>query len=197
MNNLNLKPTGSKIISENYPYGFREKTTKTDYLEFSPKHGFRHCSTTVNPKTGRVNNPKKSTYYDVMLLATDENGHCKTVTFNFYDSKAKDQTIKFLSEDQNFNLFTTEEIKFIYSTFIMYLKADIKAKCIYTGAKFDDLKPFYDNQIKELFKGFKNPELNIFKNISFDWEGIESCSIKGYNPFVKSEPVSIFELMNK
>jgi hypothetical protein len=194
MQNLILKPTTAKVVSENYPYGFREKTTKTDYLEFSPKHGFRHCSTTVNPKTGRVNNPKKSTYYEIMLLGIDEVGHCKTLVLDFYDNERKDRSIKFLSEDQNFNLFTIEQMKFIYSTFIMYLKADIKAKCIYTGAKFDDLKPFYDNQIKEIFKGFNNPELNIFKNISFDWKGIENCSIKGFNPFVTSEPVNIFEL---
>ena len=78
MENLKFVNTDQKIVSENYPYGFREKTTKTDYLEFSPKHGFRHCSQTINPKTGRPNNPKKSTYYDVMVLGTNEDGHCKS-----------------------------------------------------------------------------------------------------------------------
>jgi hypothetical protein len=183
MNNLILKPTATKIISENYPYGFREKTTKTDYLEFNPKHGFRHCSTTINPKTGRVNNPKKSTYYDVMLLATDENGHCKTVTFNFYDSKAKDQTINFLSNQDNFNLFTSEEIKFIYYTLIMYLKADIQCMVTYTGAKFEDLKPLYEAQLKEATEGFKGPKINRFANIKFDWAAIEATKVEGYQPF--------------
>ena len=83
MKNLTLVNTTEKIVSENYPYGFREKTTKTDYLEFDFKKGFRHCSMTINPKTGRENNPKKSTYYDLMVLGTDENQHCKSFVLNF------------------------------------------------------------------------------------------------------------------
>ncbi len=187
MNNLILKPTTEKIISENYPYGFREKTTKTDYLEFSPKHGFRHCSTTVNPKTGRVNNPKKSTYYEIMLLATDQKGHCKSIVLDFYNDERKTKTIEFLSNQSNFDLFTIEQLKYIYGLLIMMLKVDIKAKCIYAGAKFDDLKPHYDNQIKIAFEGFNNPTTNVFNKISFDWQAIENCTIKDYNPFTMTE----------
>jgi hypothetical protein len=183
MQNLNLKPTGSKIISENYPYGFREKTTKTDYLEFSPKLGFRHCGTTVNPKTGRTNNPKKSTYYEIMLLGIDEAGHCKSLVLDFYDNKRKDQTIKFLSEDQNFNLFTTDQIKYIYESLYIKLKVDIKARVVYCGADFEVLKPLYDQQIKIVIEGMKNPTENRFKEIVFDWEKIEATKVEGYNPF--------------
>jgi hypothetical protein len=183
MNNLNLKPTGSKIISENYPYGFREKTTKTDYLEFNPKHGFRHCSTTVNPKTGRVNNPKKSTYYEIMLLATDENGHCKSVVLDFQNNERKNSTIEFLSNQDNFDLFTSEQMEYIYAVFLMNIKADIKCRCVYTGAKFEDLKPLYTEQIDIIMKGFKEPKTNWFPFIKFDWEKIEATKVEGYQPF--------------
>lgn len=183
MNNLILKPTTEKIISENYPYGFREKTTKTDYLEFSPKHGFRHCSTTVNPKTGRVNNPKKSTYYEIMLLGIDENGHCKSLVLDFYDEKRKDQTIKFLSNQDNFNLFTSEQMKYIYGLLVMMLKVDIKARVIYCGADFEALKPLYDEQIKIATDGFKGPQVNWFPYIKFDWTAIEATKVEGYQPF--------------
>jgi hypothetical protein len=183
MNNLNLKPTATKIISENYPYGFREKTTKTDYLEFNPKFGFRHCSTTVNPKTGRTNNPKKSTYYEIMLLATDENGHCKSLVLDFYDEKRKDQTIKFLSNQDNFNLFTSEQMKYIYGLLIMMLKVDIKARVIYCGADFEVLKPLYEEQLKEATEGFKGPQINRFPYIKFDWAAIEATKVEGYQPF--------------
>lgn len=183
MNNLNLKPTTEKIISENYPYGFREKTTKTDYLEFNPKFGFRHCSTTVNPKTGRTNNPKKSTYYEIMLLSTDENGHCKSVVLDFYDEKRKDQTIKFLSNQDNFDLFTVEQMKYIYESLYIKLKVDIKARVIYCGADFEVLKPLYDEQIKIVIEGMKNPTENRFKEIVFDWSAIEATKVEGYQPF--------------
>jgi len=36
-NKINFTPTTEKIISQNYPYGFREKTTKTDYLRAKRK----------------------------------------------------------------------------------------------------------------------------------------------------------------
>jgi hypothetical protein len=197
MQNLILKPTATKVISENYPYGFREKTTKTDYLEFSPKHGFRHCSTTVNPKTGRVNNPKKSTYYEIMLLGIDEVGHCKTLVLDFYDNERKDKTTKFLSEDQNFNLFTIEQMKFIYEYLYMQLKVDIKARIMYCGADFEVLKPLYDSQIKLVVEGIKNPTENRFKEIVFDWEKIEATKKPGFNPFVTTGPVSLMELSKK
>jgi hypothetical protein len=194
MNNLNLKPTATKIISENYPYGFREKTTKTDYIEFSVKHGFRHCSTTVNPKTGRVNNPKKSTYYEIMLLGIDEVGHCKTLVLDFYDNERKDKTIKFLSEDQNFNLFTIEQMKFIYEYLYMQLKVDIKARVVYCGADFEVLKPLYDEQIKIVIEGMKNPTENRFKEIKFDWAAIEATKVEGYQPFkITNYEISIDE----
>ena len=65
--------TSTKLVSENYPYG-NLRTTKTDWIEFKKGKGFRHMSQTINPKTGRLNNPKASTYYYIMLLGRDENG---------------------------------------------------------------------------------------------------------------------------
>ena len=183
MNNLKFLPTTEKIISENYPYGFREKTTKTDYLEFSRKFGFRHCSQTVNPKTGRLNNPKKSTYYEIMLLATDEKGHCKTMVLDFYDNKRKDSTIEFLSKVENWVLFTDEQMEFIYENLFLHLKADIKARVIYCGCKFEDLKPLYDSQIDLVVKGIKAPQINFFPQIKFDWDSIEKTKVENYQPF--------------
>lgn len=183
MQNLKLTPTTEKIVSENYPYGFRLKTTKTDYLEFSPKHGFRHCSTTINPKTGRTNNPKKSTYYSIMVLGTDENNHCKSITLDFWDNKRKDETIAFLSNEDNFKLFTPQQMQFIYTEFFTYLKVDIQARVTYCGTKFEDLKPLYEKQITIIADGIKNPEKNLFPQISFDWDIIDGLKVEGFQPF--------------
>jgi len=183
MNNLNLTPTTEKIISENYPYGFNLRTTKTDYLEFNPKFGFRHCSQTVNPKTGRLNNPKKSTYYSIMLLGTDINGHCKTFVLDYYGDDGKDKTIAFLSKQENFNLFTPQQMQFIYTDFFTHIRADIQAKCLYCGCKFTDLKPLYEKQITLIAEGIKDSKINIFNQISFDWSAIENTKIENYQPF--------------
>jgi len=63
-------------VVNNYPYGFQLRTQIRYWLEHKPKKGWRFVSQTLNPKTGRWNKPKASTYADwggAMYL--DENGH--------------------------------------------------------------------------------------------------------------------------
>jgi hypothetical protein len=47
---------------DDYPYGHTLRCKIRYWLESHPKKGFRFCSQTENPKNGRWNNPKKSTY---------------------------------------------------------------------------------------------------------------------------------------
>jgi hypothetical protein len=182
---MKLIKTTDKLISENYPYGFRLKTTKTDYLEFSNKHGFRHCSVTVNPKTGRLNNPKKSTYYDIMLLGTDETtGYTKSLVMDFYAHADYDKIIAFFSDPVNFNLFTSEQIEYIYGKMFLHVKADIYAQIQYCGSKFEDLKPLFSEQLNIIVKGIKEHGVNnYFSQIKFDWDKIDSFKVEGYQPF--------------
>lgn len=63
-------------LVEDYPYGFTARTKIRYWLEWKPKKGWRFVSQTVNPKTGRLNKPKASTYADwgaAMFL--DDQGH--------------------------------------------------------------------------------------------------------------------------
>ena len=55
---------------KDYPYG-RLRTSMFFNVEFNPKRGYRSVRQTINPKTGRLNNPKKSTYSTYMLLYKD------------------------------------------------------------------------------------------------------------------------------
>lgn len=185
MENLKFVSTDQKIISENYPYGFRDKTTKTDYLEFSTKHGFRHCSQTINPKTGRPNNPKKSTYYDVMVLATDENGHCKSFVSDFNGEKAMQRSFDFLAQPENFALFTPQQIEYFYMQTLMMSKVSAKAQMMYCGSDWEDLKPYFETPIKEIVSAIKTKGTeNRFNKFVFDWVAIDNLKIPNYNPFV-------------
>jgi hypothetical protein len=49
------------FLVQDYPYGSLRCQIRF-WLESTPKKGFRFCSQTENPKNGRWNNPKKSTY---------------------------------------------------------------------------------------------------------------------------------------
>lgn len=63
-------------LVDDYPYGFRERAQIRYWLEHKPKKGWRFVSQTLNPKTGRLNKPKASTYADWgAAMYLDEKGH--------------------------------------------------------------------------------------------------------------------------
>ena len=74
-------------VTEDYPYGFRLRCRRREWLEFSPKKGFRFCTQTTNPKVAgeRWNVPKKSTYTMLAVMGTDEEGHTSWTGCSIYD----------------------------------------------------------------------------------------------------------------
>lgn len=187
MTNLKLNPTDQKIISENYPYGFKLRTTKTDYLEFSPKKGFRHCSVTVNPKTGKLNTPKKSTYYAIMLLGTDENNHCKSLVYSLNGLADIQSCIDFLKVTDNFDLFSNEQMHYIYLCLLSATKIDMIARHRYAGVDIELMKPFYLDNVAILGRGLKhNGMMNTFADINFDVQALDALKDPNFSPFVTS-----------
>jgi len=69
---------------ENYPYGFRLRTAIYYWIETVAKKGDRFCSCTVNPKSGRFNAEKKSTFTNIGFMFLDENNHVKWSGLNIY-----------------------------------------------------------------------------------------------------------------
>lgn len=181
---LEFKNTETKVTCENYPYGLRMKTTKTDWLEFSPKKGFRHCSQTIDPKTGRLNNPKKSTYYPVGILGVDENQHTKFWACGFNGEKEMKISYKHLSE--NFDKYTSTQMEWLYYEALSYLKVHSQAMIIYTGADWDNIKPLITEASIKLGKGvISKGTLNLWGDIidSIDFEALEATKKPNYNPF--------------
>lgn len=65
----------SALVVDDYPYGYRLRTQIRYWIE-TTKNGDRFVSQTLNPKTGRWNKPKKSTYCEAMVLfREDDTGH--------------------------------------------------------------------------------------------------------------------------
>jgi hypothetical protein len=192
MKNQFLKTT-EKFTTENYPYGFRLKTTKIDWLEFSQKHGFRHVTQTINPKTGKPNNPKKSTYYDLMVLGMNEDGHLKSRAYSFNgDDQEKVFVMKFIYE--NWDLFTTQQHEYFYTLMISMLKVMSHAKVVYCGANWDQLKPLISEAVEILVKGVKSKgTVNFWGEVlnSLDWVKIKACEVPGFNPFVVKEVIRL------
>lgn len=66
--------TGAKLETDNYPYGSL-KATAYFSVEYNGNKGARTTFQTINPKTGRLNKPKHSTYSRVILPMQLSNGH--------------------------------------------------------------------------------------------------------------------------
>lgn len=185
---LKLIPTDDKIISENYPYGYKVRTTKTDYLEFNNKKGFRHCSVTINPKNGLKNTPKKSTYYPIMLLGRDDKNYCQSLVLDINGIESIQSTINFLSITENFDLFTNEQMHFIYLALMQMCKADLIARKVYTGADEKKLSALYLDGVAFLSRGVSfNGMINVFKDIHFDIDAINQLKDDNFSPFVVSQ----------
>ena len=64
------------FVVDDYPYGFRLRTEIRYWIETKPKKGQRFVSQTLNPKTGRWNKPKASTYSPLLVMVRNpENGY--------------------------------------------------------------------------------------------------------------------------
>lgn len=189
---MKLYTTTDKLISENYPYGFRLKTTKTDYLEFNKSKGFRHCSYTINPKTGKANAVKKGTYAEIIVLSKDENNYTKSMHFSFYDNKCKDETIAFLSNPDNFALFTAEQIEYIYMKLFNQIRLDIYASAQYCNANPMKSVKLQEPIIDICIQGIKSKGTeNLFPEIKFDWVAIDALDEKDYKPFKSTEIIKL------
>lgn len=70
---------------KDYPYGFRLRTSIFYWIESKAGKGYRLGTYTINPKNGRPNKPKYSTYNTFMWLYVDENGHVKNGAIDSYD----------------------------------------------------------------------------------------------------------------
>lgn len=69
-----VSPETAAVVTD-YPWGFRLRCEMRYWLERNKK-GTRMVSQTVDPRNGRVNKPKASTYTDgLTVLVTTEEGH--------------------------------------------------------------------------------------------------------------------------
>lgn len=170
--------TTEKVAVENYPYGYTLKTTAFYSIESNNK-GFRTVFQTINPKNGKLNAPKKSTYSPVRVLK-EVDGKIGSHTLDFYGDEGLVKDIKFLEE--NFDLFTRDEIKSIAVHIIALSKASIYAKVVYTNSNQDKLLPLFDSLIKTLVK-IANTGDNLFGEIVYDIPAIKALEVAGYNPF--------------
>lgn len=73
-------------VVNDYPYGFVLRCKIRYWLEYNPKHGYRLCSQTTNPRRPSEvwNKPKKSTYAPLGVMGLDSKGHVQWTGLSMY-----------------------------------------------------------------------------------------------------------------
>lgn len=84
------------LIINDYPYGFKLRCTIKYWIETAPKKGDRFCSQTIDPRNGRANKPKKSTFSCIGVMFNDENGHTHWEGLSIYSGR--EASAKFIEE---------------------------------------------------------------------------------------------------
>lgn len=173
--------TGVKLISEDYPYG-RLRCKAFFSVEFNNKKGMRTVFQTIDPKNDRLNKPKNSTYYSVLLpMQINKTGHfgyCGYLDFN--GTETINKGLYFMSDF--YELFTTEQIKSIATTILAMSKVNAYALTTYAGLDWEKLKPLLDNSIKTLVR-IANEGQNLFLDCLINEPKIESLRDPNFNPF--------------
>lgn len=192
INILNLKPehsinfskcevhqSGAKLKTDSYPYG-RLRTTAFFSVE-QTKNGFRSVFQTIDPKNGRENKPKKSTYYKMILPCTDGNGHLSFCGHNdFNGTEEINIGLHFLNDF--FELFEPQEIKNICLSLVGMMQVNAKAQVIYCGTEWEELKPFVVPQIQKVIEISKTGE-NNFLQCLINSNKLEELKKPNYSPF--------------
>lgn len=58
----------SAYVVHDYPYGAYLRCDLRVWIEYDKKRGYRFCRSTIDPRNGRKNKPKKDTYIPLALI---------------------------------------------------------------------------------------------------------------------------------
>jgi len=171
--------TNEKQEVKDYPYGYL-RTSAFFSLEFRAGKGFRKIFQTIDPKTGKLNNPKKGTYSLLMLMGKDDHGHITYAYGHFNCAEAINRDCKIVFE--NFNLFTPEQIKHFYSCVLMMLKVEARALVSYCGADLAKVASVLNPVMSIAVEGIKTGS-NLFDKVVIDIEKLDACKVPDFQPF--------------
>lgn len=180
---MKLFKTSEVLTTNDYPYGSLRCTAHFS-VEFKEGKGFRSVFQTINPKTGRLNNPKKGTYSMLMIPIQQDNGHYGFLSKKFYHGDKVNDICKFINE--NYDLFTPEQQEHFAISFMVYLKATAKAQVIYCGSKVDEVLKTIDPTVTLVAKGIKEKS-NFWGNVNYPHNELEMLKVPDCNPFTVKE----------
>lgn len=146
-------PIDESVTVENYPYGFNLRTSITYSVERKPGKWMRGVSVTINPKTGKPNKPKYSTYSAFVRLYEDtETGYVNFFHYNPYDAKGYDEAVSCGAFDSvPESVYPFEKVE--RSRIIQGINWICTAQFLFEGVKPLPLPKLSDDEIEVLKNG--------------------------------------------
>jgi hypothetical protein len=110
-------PETAHVVND-YPYGFRLRTSIRYWIETKKGHGQRFCSQTLNPKTGAWNKPKAGNYHVIAVMVRNpENGYVSYETLQSGGWSEEGQIVDFETRHAAaLGEWETKAIKYIRAT---------------------------------------------------------------------------------
>lgn len=154
-----FKP-GETAEVDNYPYG-RDRTTKYFTLDFDKKKGFRSSETTINPKTGKLNKPHKSTYSQIRIMYLshneDSDGHIKYFGYSLDSLENVSKVFEMLSVGKLFDCFTKEQLQYIGANALLSARYEASWAARVCPDKVEYIKEVMSDCIEGLVNFYKEP----------------------------------------
>jgi len=113
-----------------------------------------------------------------LLDSTD--GFCSFKGFEFYKDKDFNKIMTFLGDI--FELFTKEQIQYLYIKAINFTKITAQSTVTYCNSEVSEVLKIIEPTVDALLKGLKSGE-NNFASITLDHEALKATKEEGYQPF--------------
>jgi len=164
---LKMEILPSPQITHDYPYG-RLRCTRETEIEFKKGKGYRVAHTTTNPKTGRRNNPKRSTYSPFMTLIKDpETGYTRTWASSLNGEDSIRRFVQFLRANEEQLEIPEEQSQELWAQIIASFK-------IGAGWKKEPIQYLEEAQVKSMIKLYgKKANIKEIIDLQIDWDKLK------------------------
>lgn len=175
---------------KDYPYGFRLRTSIFYWIETIAKKGDRFCSYTINPKNGRANAPKKSTFSNLGAMFLDENNHVHWLGVTIYSNREEVKTFVDSVGEQNLKPEQKKQFRQLIGEKLSSVnefgnpKKDFKVKFEKDGEVYSEVRITFDRpdgvSAREIFEALKSLDQDKLNKVFEGWESQTFGHVDGF-----------------